>query len=140
MKMNIKIKMMIMIAAVTGICMVTGCKKTPEAEEPYDEEMYIDEGYIDEYEEEYPDEYYDDEDYPQEEAEDKAQAENDTVATDTAVAAETWYTEGYDEDSNWAGSYKIELTPDGKASCIGWRNKDTGTYEISGQNKAIITF
>ena len=51
-----------------------------------------------------------------------------------------WYTEGYDELENWACSYQINLTDDGKATCVGWRNKDSGTYEVKGDNKVLITF
>ena len=51
-----------------------------------------------------------------------------------------WYTEGYDETENWACSYKIDLSEDGKATCVGWRNKDSGTYEVKGDNKVLITF
>lgn len=56
------------------------------------------------------------------------------------LAAGMWYTDEYDETMNWACSYKIELTEDGNATCNGWRNKDSGTYEMTGDNKAVITF
>ena len=56
------------------------------------------------------------------------------------LASGRWYTDGYDEFNNWAGSYKIELSRDGKATCFGWRNNDSGTYEITGPNSVKITF
>ena len=61
-------------------------------------------------------------------------------AGDSSVAAGVWLTEGYDVNENWAVSYKIELSDDGKATCEGWRNKDSGTYEVTGDNKVLITF
>ena len=60
--------------------------------------------------------------------------DNDTFATGI------WYTDGYDEVGSWAGSYMIELSGDGKATCFGWRNNDSGTYEITGPNSVKITF
>ncbi len=51
-----------------------------------------------------------------------------------------WFTDGYDEIENWAESYYIILNNDGSALCTGWRNKDTGTYEITGPGKVLITF
>lgn len=51
-----------------------------------------------------------------------------------------WYTEDYDEINNWSGSYYIELRDDGTAICMGYRNKDTGSYEIKGPGKVSITF
>ncbi len=51
-----------------------------------------------------------------------------------------WYTEDYDTTNNWAGSYYLEFNVDGTASCVGWRNKDTGTYEITAPGKLKITF
>ena len=129
-----------MIAAVTAICMLAGCGKSAAEEElpfdPADEQFIDEEEFVDEYEEveEYPEEYEEEKVVEEKAADDKGSAQ------DTAAAAGTWYTEGYDEEANWAMSYKIELTNDGKATCTGWRNKDTGTYEISGSNKALITF
>lgn len=55
-------------------------------------------------------------------------------------AVGTWLTEDYDEVNNWAGSYKIELTDDGKATCTGWRNRDTGHYAIKDDNHVLIKF
>lgn len=51
-----------------------------------------------------------------------------------------WFTEGYDEIDNWAGSYYFILNNDGTALCKGWRNNDTGTYEIKESGKVIINF
>ena len=51
-----------------------------------------------------------------------------------------WYTEKYDLFDNWAESYSIELSGDGNALCTGWRNKDSGTYEITEPGKLRITF
>jgi len=61
-------------------------------------------------------------------------------AGDVSGVAGVWLTEGYDVNENWAVSYKIELSDDGKATCEGWRNKDTGTYEMTGDDKVLITF
>lgn len=61
-------------------------------------------------------------------------------AGDYSGVAGVWLTEGYDVNENWAVSYKIELSDDGKATCEGWRNKDTGTYEMTGDDKVLITF
>ena len=57
-----------------------------------------------------------------------------------ASASGIWYTEGYDEYNDWASSYFIDLSPDGSALCLGYRNKDTGTYEMINKNTALITF
>ena len=51
-----------------------------------------------------------------------------------------WYTENYDLFDNWAESYSIELSGDGNALCTGWRNKDSGIYEITEPGKLRITF
>lgn len=120
-------KRYLMIMATVACLVLAGCKseKAPEPaqpqipeEEPYEEEEFIEEDF-----EEYP------EDIQEEEQ-----------PIDNSIAVGTWYTDGYDEEANWAGSYKIELTADGKASCEGWRNKDTGTFEMTADNTALITF
>ena len=51
-----------------------------------------------------------------------------------------WYTDGYDVNDNWAGSYYLEFHDDGTALCEGYRNRDTGTYEIMEPGKLRITF
>lgn len=136
-----KRRMIIAVLAAACVLMMAGCNKTAKVEEPVpseadeqyiDEEEFIDE---DEYPEDYPDDDYYEEEYAGEEEDDSTQN-----SRSLDIAAGTWYTEDYDVDSNWAGSYMIELTPDGKASCTGWRNKDTGTYEVTGDDKALITF
>lgn len=132
-------KSKIVMTLVMSACFIalSGCNKSakeapaaPPEEDiyPYEEDEFID------YEEDeyYPeDEYYEDEDTPVEKAEEPQ---------DYSVAAGVWYTDGYDEENDWASSYKIELSDDGKASCTGWRNKDTGTYKITGADKVLITF
>ncbi len=117
-----KKRMLITAAVVTGIFMMTGCGNTVMIDEPYEDEVY--EEYDDEYEEEY----------------EPVVEEAKEPVSDLGNAVGTWYTEDYDVDANWALSYKIELTADGKASCEGYRNKDTGTFEMTADNKALITF
>lgn len=56
------------------------------------------------------------------------------------LASGLWYTEDYDEYNNWATSYRLDLGRDGIASCFGYRNKDIGTYKITGENTVLITF
>ncbi len=56
------------------------------------------------------------------------------------LASGIWYTEGYDEYNDWATSYRIDLGRDGSANCFGYRNNDTGTYKITGDNTVLITF
>lgn len=132
-------KKYLMILTVLSISMLSGCEKKAVQEAPLPEEYEAEEYYEDdfpedeEYEEHYDYEEYEAE-YPEEEEmpDEKAQDKSDVIGE--------WYTDGYDEESNWAMSYKIELSDDGKASCVGWRNKDTGTYEITGNNKVLITF
>lgn len=129
--------------AIACVGVMTGCAKgVKENNVPApDDEMFAD---YDDFDDELDDfdDYYEEDDYYIEEEEpvDEETDEKDKKDQDRSVAAGTWYTQDYDEESNWAGSYKIELKPDGKASCTGWRNKDTGTYEITGDNEALITF
>ncbi len=56
-----------------------------------------------------------------------------------ASVAGTWLTEGYDPENDFATSYSIELKEDGTAECVGYRNKDSGTYKAEG-NKVEIAF
>ena len=111
-----KREMMIIAAAAVGICMMTGCNKTAQVEEPVqfeDDEEFIDE--FDEYEE-YPDEEYDDEDIIEDEEFDKEDDKEDNnkeqeadkpedgnVAEKTEVADGTYLTDetysGYLSDS-----------------------------------------
>lgn len=52
----------------------------------------------------------------------------------------TWKNEGYNEIEGWATSYKTVFNLDGTVIQEGWRNKDTGTYEISEDGKYIIAY
>ena len=134
----------IMIAATVGISMI-GCGKTAaEAPAPESEEdLYLDE-------EEYDEEYEDPEEYQEDDADADTNENGDDGDIDDAFAQKwkeqednavgVWYTDGYDEENNWAGSYKIELTSDRKATCTGWRNKDTGTFAAHGDDGVLITF
>ncbi|MCR5397988.1 MAG: hypothetical protein K6E68_00470 [Lachnospiraceae bacterium] len=126
-----KRKMLITVATIAGICLMAGCGRTVVEEYPYEDELY--EEYIDE------DEYEYEEDTAGATLKDAVEETTEEVS-DNSVAVGTWYTEDYDEDLNWATSYKIELTSDGKAVCTGWRNKDTGTFEMIGADMALITF
>lgn len=139
-----KINTMIMLVASASIILLSGCNKGTKVEEaaaplanepaPYEEDEFAEYDEYEEYED-YPEEEYYDEEIPEEE---EALPEKENKK-DNSMAVGVWYTDGYDVDSNWAGSYRIELTSDGKASCTGWRNKDTGTFEITGDDKVLIT-
>lgn len=125
---------LMMLAVATCLIMLAGCKSkaaqesaAPEQPEepPYEEEEFIEEDF-----EDYPDDFYVEDEVPEEEE----------TPVDNSMAVGIWYTDGYDTETNWDSSYKIELTADGKASCEGWRNKDTGTFEVTGDDKVLITF
>ena len=157
-----KKRMMFLIVAALGICMLAGCNKkaqveeepaAEETEEYYEEDFeegdYEEGDFEEEYYEEEPVEDYDEQEAapaeepaaaPAEEPAEEEAADSSQGAQGSADAVGTWLTDGYDEEANWAMSYKIELTADGKASCSGYRNKDTGTYESTGDNKVLITF
>ena len=143
-------------AMALAMCILTGCSKASQTSQPEEEfqEEALEDPYAYEDEEYYDDEYYDygDEEFIEDEyAEGAAEgaveepaeepAKDDLNKSDSNVTDVTgkWYTEGYDEDTNWAGSYVIELTADGKATCTGWRNKDAGTYKVDGDT-VLITF
>ena len=116
------------IAVAASLCMLAGCGQTAMAEtslpaneevqsvveEPDTELAEADDGYVD------------------------SATEFDPESAEFAVG--TWYTDGYDVDGNWAMSYAIELYPDGGASCVGYRNQDSGYYEVVGDNEVLITF
>lgn len=122
------------IVFATVFCMgiFTGCSKK---EEPVEPDPYEDEYYEDEY---YEDEYYEDEDYVEEEP--YEEESEDTSSESTDLVTGKWYTDGYDETDNWAGSYCLELKEDGTATCEGYRNRDSGKYEVKGDGKVFITF
>ncbi|MCR5774269.1 MAG: hypothetical protein K6G42_04210 [Lachnospiraceae bacterium] len=150
-------KSLLAILILTGTAVFAGCGQTTYTESEWDEQYY---------EEEYPEEYVDEEyygeaeeyeaydeasefDYGSSESDDgqaqgaEGQSEDSGASGDAqgeSTAVGIWYTDGYDQENEWATSYKIELTADGKASCTGWRNQDTGTYKMTGDNKALITF
>lgn len=132
--------------AAMAISMMAGCGKTAEAPAPEDQEEDL---YLEEDDYDFEDE--DLEDYEDEDADDKEEENSDDEGDiDDAFAQKwkeqedravgVWYTDGYDEENNWAGSYKIELTDDRKATCTGWRNKDTGTFAAHGDDGVLITF
>ena len=150
-------KYIMIIMVLTTTFIFTGCTKTTTTpitkQSPIEEPMVTEtpaeksfgENFADEdYEEYSEEEYYDDELYEDELYEEMTSSEEITPEPEnnsdssTSVTG-TWYTDGYDEENNYAMSYKIELTSDGKASCTGYRNKDTGTYSVNG-NIVTITF
>ena len=51
-----------------------------------------------------------------------------------------WFTQFYDERSNWSDSYIIKLDENGNAVCTGYRDNDSGTYEQVSYDTFIITF
>ncbi len=127
-----KKKLMIMMAALLGAFLLFGCGQNAD----YDAAVDVPE------EEEYYEEYYEEDDAQDVDAaaDEETDAQDDLSAQDNSAAVGVWYTDGYDEDDNWAMSYKIELTAEGNATCTGWRNKDAGFYEMTGDNTALITF
>ena len=44
------------------------------------------------------------------------------------------------EDGLWALAYETIFSPDGRVAQYGWRNRDCGTYEMTGENTAVATF
>lgn len=126
-----KKKYVMILAVATCMIMLAGCKGNAAQEavvpEPPEEAVF-------------EEEFVEEEEYPEEpEVEEEAPEEEEKPA-DNSMAVGVWYTDGYDEEANWAGSYKIELSADGKATCEGWRNKDSGTFEVTGDDKVLITF
>ncbi|MCR5626047.1 MAG: hypothetical protein K6F99_01890 [Lachnospiraceae bacterium] len=117
---------------------MTACQNAP-AQEALAPEAAKDE--VQEKQEPAEEEYYEEEEYLPEE--DLSEAIDESIDMDSSYEDMSpvgkWYTDGYDEESNWAMSYVIELTDDGKATCTGWRNKDTGTYTADGDH-VTITF
>ena len=120
----------IIISVAMCMFVLAGCKKEtakettlpePAPEAPVEEEEFV--------------EYEEIEEIPEDEI-----PEEEEKPADNSMAVGVWYTEGFDEENNWAGSYKIDLSADGKATCEGWRNKDSGTYEVTGDNRILITF
>ena len=152
----------VLFAAVFCMGILAGCAGRGEPAEPddyEDEEYYDDDYYEDDYyedddeyyedDDEYyedDDEYYeDDEEYYEDEEDDAKEKpgreeEGNKASGGAEMAAGKWYTEDYDEDANWALSYVIELKKDGTATCKGYRNRDTGTYKVTGPDKVLITF
>ena len=51
-----------------------------------------------------------------------------------------WYSDMFDEENNWSQSYKTTFHEDGTVEHAGWRNRDKGTYEISGDKTHIIAY
>lgn len=133
MEKKIKRLLVIMLAGVFCMSIFAGCSKKEEAYEPeeFEPEVYEDDIYE---EEEYEDESYIEEEDAEEEPVEEAQSQS------AEFAIGKWYTEGYDEDENWSGSYVIELKEDGTATCEGYRNKDAGTYTATGTDSVLITF
>lgn len=125
MKKEVKRLSVMMLSVVFCLGIMAGCSKKQEAQEP---DLVEDDYYEDDYYEEEP---YDEEEYAE---------EQDTSSESAEFAVGKWYTDDYDVDDNWAGSYVIELKEDGTATCEGYRNKDAGTYETTGSDKVLITF
>ena len=136
MKKKIKRSWVIMLTGVFCMSIFAGCSKDKKDYEPVGDEpeLYEDEYYEDEY---YEDGYYEDEGYIEDETVEETQK---TSSQGAEFAVGKWYTEGYDEEENWAASYVIELKEDGTATCVGYRNKDAGTYEATGMDSVLITF
>lgn len=44
------------------------------------------------------------------------------------------------EEGLWALAYETIFSPDGRVAQYGWRNRDCGTYEMTGENTAVATF
>ncbi len=138
------------ITMALSVVILSGCNKeapVQQAEKPQEkpvanENEYEDDEYYDDedgyYEDE--DEYFEDEEFVEEERiEEPEVKEPEKDTSDQTDVVGKWYTEDYDEDANWAMSYVIELTADGKAACTGWRNKDNGTYKVN-NGRVLITF
>ncbi len=139
MKKEIMRYLTVIISAILCVGILAGCSGTEaapaaEPEEAAPAEELAEEEYFEEepYEEEIPEE----EVYEEDETEEA----DDSTENSGGSPVGRWYTDGYDEDANWALSYCIELKEDGSASCSGYRNKDTGSYEETGDGKVLITF
>ncbi len=131
-KANVMRFLSVMFASVFCAGILAGCSVnvTPSEPEVSEEE---DESYE---EEEYVEEDYEEEDIEEEAEEEEPEAESEEAASAVGI----WYTEDYDENENWAGSYAIELKEDKTATCEGYRNRDAGTWESKGSDKVLITF
>ena len=126
-------KILIFMTAIC-VCMMMGCNSAATVEEkPAEQEA--------QQEADKPDTAQEDKNTEEPDATDVKEAEEEPEKTpDPSFAVGSWYTEDYDEYENWSGSYEIALTPEGTASCTGWRNKDNGYYEVTGDDKVLITF
>ncbi len=138
----LKRSMVILFATVFCMSILSGCSKKEEAVLPDlpEEEYYDDEYYEEEFvEDDLDEEYYEDEDYAEEPEEEVKETADTKEAGDVSCVGK-WYTEDYDETENWANSYCLELKEDGTAICQGYRNRDSGKYEVKGPDKVLITF
>ena len=133
MEKKIKRLFVIMLTGLFCMSIFAGCSKKEEANEPeeYEPEAYEEEDY------EEDDNGY--EDYEEEE-EEVVEETQEPSSESAEFAIGKWYTEGYDVDENWSGSYVIELKEDGTATCEGYRNRDAGTYEATGTDSVLIIF
>lgn len=140
MKKTIKDILVLSLAVMLGIGLLTGCGAAvapAAAPEPKEEAAPAQDVTA-----ETEDEYYDEEEYiDEDENADDAGMEDEDIENEPYEGADPigkWYTEDYDEEANWATSYVIELTEDGKATCTGWRNKDTGTFSTDKETVTIV--
>ncbi len=145
MKKEIRRFATLMIAGVFCAGILAGCGKEEEVFESesfaeyetfYDDETFAETGFED-------GEFFEDETFFEESFGSEEFAEEsfpDGGGENTGFAAGKWYTEGYDETDNWAMSYCLELKEDGTATCVGYRNKDAGTYVETGADSVLITF
>lgn len=142
--MNDKMKKYLVLSIIMALsmCVLAGCSNTAQAPQPApqpqeetaapeDEEFVEEEVYVDEED----DQAADDQEDPDEGLGDDLEESEPYEGADPIGK---WYTEDYDEEANWANSYVIELTDDGKATCTGWRNKDTGTFSTDGETVTIV--
>ena len=142
----------VLISSILGVSILAGCTVTIDPGKDADEKIDI--RVVGEEDSAEAAEAEEDEEEVQAAEADEKEAETDETdeeepekitrsvvksSKDNSFAVGTWYTEDYDEDENWALSYRIELTEDGKASVIGWRNKDAGTYEVKGDDTVVLT-
>ncbi len=127
-------KYVMAMLAAAGVLALAGCKKEEKVSEVPKQQI----DYIEDVEDIYEPEEYEIEEIeetPFEEQKDMQHEEKDNT-----FAVGTWFTDGYDEVNNWDSSYKIELAADGSAKCEGYRNKDTGYFDVTGENSVKITF
>lgn len=62
------------------------------------------------------------------------------IANENMTVTGVWKNEGYNEVEAWSSSYKTVFNKDGTVLQEGWRNKDTGTYEISEDGRYITAY